>query len=140
MKQSIIGREYEFELLNRAMQSDESELIVVYGRRRVGKTFLVNQFFNNKYTFKLTGVYNKPTEVQLERFASQMELFSGSSIETPANWYKAFDVLRKYILGTQKDEKKIIFIDEMPWLDTENSYSLPIIDCFIVLPILWLQR
>lgn len=46
MKQSIIGREYEFELLNRAMQSDESELIVVYGRRRVGKTFLVNQFLS----------------------------------------------------------------------------------------------
>lgn len=121
MKQSIIGREYEFELLNRAMQSDESELIVVYGRRRVGKTFLVNQFFNNKYTFKLTGVYNKPTEVQLERFASQMELFSGNSIDTPVNWYKAFDALRKYILGAPKEDKKIIFIDEMPWLDTEGS-------------------
>lgn len=121
MKQIIIGRKYEYELLNQCMLSEESELIVVYGRRRVGKTFLVNQFFNNDYTFKLTGVFNKPTSVQLERFASQMEEYSSSACETPSDWYKAFDALKRYLKSISDKEKKVVFIDEMPWLDTEDS-------------------
>lgn len=121
MKSLIIGREYEIELLKRAMQSNESELIVVYGRRRVGKTFLINQFADNKFTFKLTGVYNRPTEVQLERFASQIELYGGDGDEVPKDWYKAFDMLRKHIMHVPSEGKKIIFIDEMPWLDTNGS-------------------
>lgn len=121
MKQIIIGRKYEFELLQQSMLSEESELIVVYGRRRVGKTFLVNQFFKNEYTFKLTGVYNKPTNVQLERFASQMEEYSGTPCDTPADWYKAFDLLKKLLKNANGTEKKVVFIDEMPWLDTEGS-------------------
>ena len=121
MKQTIVGRKYEFELLEQAMRSEESELIVVYGRRRVGKTFLVNQFFRNDYTFKLTGVYNRPTDVQLERFAVQIEEYTGNDCQTPENWYKAFDMLKQTIKQSDGTEKKVVFIDEMPWLDTDNS-------------------
>lgn len=121
MKSNIIGRKYEFDLLESAVSSNESELIIVYGRRRVGKTFLVNQFFDNKYTYKLTGVYNQPTSVQLERFASQLEEYSGNSHNVPENWYKAFDMLKQFLKESPNNEKKTIFIDEMPWLDTENS-------------------
>ena len=108
------------QLLEQCVQSKESELVVVYGRRRVGKTFLVNQFFKNKYAFKLTGVYHQPTSVQLERFATQMEEYSGDST-IPENWYKAFDMLKKHLQQTTTQGKKVVFIDEMPWLDTEES-------------------
>lgn len=120
MEQKIIGRAYEMQLLEQCVQSKESELVVVYGRRRVGKTFLVNQFFKNKYAFKLTGVYHQPTSVQLERFATQMEEYSGDST-IPENWYKAFDMLKKHLQQTTTQGKKVVFIDEMPWLDTEES-------------------
>ena len=120
MEQKIIGRAYEMQLLEQCVQSKESELVVVYGRRRVGKTFLVNQFFKNKYAFKLTGVYHQPTSVQLERFATQMEEYSGYST-IPENWYKAFDMLKKHLQQTTTQGKKVVFIDEMPWLDTEES-------------------
>lgn len=120
MEQKIIGRAYEMELLQQHVQSKESELVVVYGRRRVGKTFLVNYFFKNQYTFKLTGVYNQPTSVQLERFAAQMEEY-GDDATIPENWYKAFDKLKRLLKQTTTQGKKIVFIDEMPWLDTEGS-------------------
>lgn len=121
MKRNIIGRKYEFELLEAALASNESELIIVYGRRRVGKTFLVNQFFENQFTFKFTGVYNQPKSVQLERFASQMEEYSGQSYDAPDNWFKAFDLLKQHLKAVKTDGKKSVFIDEMPWLDTDGS-------------------
>ena len=120
MEQKIIGREYEFGLLEQALNSGESELVVVYGRRRVGKTFLVNQFFNNRFAFKLTGVYDKPESIQLERFAMQMEEY-GFPCAVPDNWFKAFDLLKSFLKQAQCDGKKVVFIDEMPWLDTDKS-------------------
>ena len=120
MEQKIIGREYEFGLLEQALNSGESELVVVYGRRRVGKTFLVNQFFNNRFAFKLTGVYDKPESIQLERFAMQMEEY-GFPCDVPDNWFKAFDLLKSFLKQAQCDGKKVVFIDEMPWLDTDKS-------------------
>lgn len=120
MEQKIIGRAYEMDLLRQHVQSNESELVVVYGRRRVGKTFLVNYFFKNQYTFKLTGVYNQPTSVQLERFAAQIEEY-GDDAAIPENWYKAFDKLKRLLRQTTTQGKKVVFIDEMPWLDTEGS-------------------
>lgn len=121
MKSNIIGRKFEFDLLESSMRSGESELIVVYGRRRVGKTYLVNQFFENEYAFKLTGVYNQQTTVQLERFASQMEEYGGNPCQVPENWFKAFDLLKSLLRQTTTEGKKVVFIDEMPWLDTEGS-------------------
>ncbi len=120
MEQEIIGRAYEMQLLEQCVQSKESELVIVYGRRRVGKTFLVNQFFNNDFTFKVTGVYHQPTSVQLERFAAQMEEYGGDAV-VPETWYKAFDMLKKHLQQKTKQGKRVVFIDEMPWLDTEES-------------------
>lgn len=129
MEKVIIGRQYEWNLLGDVMKSKESELVIVYGRRRVGKTFLVNQFFNNTYTFKHTGVYNKGTEVQLERFAASMSDYSGTDVSTPATWYKAFDMLKNYLKSVTA-ERKVVFIDEMPWLDTENSNFVSAFESF----------
>jgi len=121
MAQNLIGRKYECELLERSMSSRESELIIVYGRRRVGKTFLINQFFDNDFAFKLTGVFDKPSAVQLERFAAQIEEYSGNPVDTPQDWYKAFDVLKKLLRNLSANGKKVVFLDEMPWLDTKGS-------------------
>lgn len=121
MEQNIIGRQYEMKLLERSITSRESELIIVYGRRRVGKTYLINQYFNNDFTFKLTGVFDKQADVQLERFASQIAEYFGNTVEPPSDWYKAFDILKTMLKNLSCASKKVIFIDEMPWLDTKGS-------------------
>lgn len=120
MKNSIIGRQYECRVLGDIMKSRESELVIVYGRRRVGKTYLINQFFDNEFSFKHTGIFGKSTETQLERFASSLDEQFGCGAETPENWYKAFDLLKK-CLKALKQERKVVFIDEMPWLDTPGA-------------------
>ena len=129
MEQKLIGRQYEWELLDDVMKSNESEMVIVYGRRRVGKTYLVNRYFNNSYAFKHTGVFNKCTGTQLERFAASLEDYSGEAVVTPGNWYKAFDMLKAY-LRSVKAERKVVFIDEMPWLDTEDSDFVSALESF----------
>ena len=121
MDRDIIGRAYEFSLLENALKSSESEFIVVYGRRRVGKTYLVNQFFGNRYAFKVTGVHKKSEEIQLERFNNEIENYFGVSESVPSNWFKAFDLLRSCLQEMHSDGKKVVFIDEMPWMDTDGS-------------------
>lgn len=130
MEQTVIGRKYEFELLERSMQSAESELVIIYGRRRVGKTFLVNSFFVNSFAFKLTGVYKQPADVQLGRFAAAVEDYTGDHIDTPTDWFKAFDILKKHLKSMTTDGKKVVFIDEMPWLDTPDSDFVPAFEAF----------
>ena len=129
MEQQLVGRKYEWDLLNEVMNSSESEMVIVYGRRRVGKTFLVNKFFDNTYAFKHTGVFNKQTRTQLERFTASLEDYSGETISVPENWYKAFDMLKAY-LRTVKSDKRVVFIDEMPWLDTADSDFVSALESF----------
>ena len=83
MEQQLVGRKYEWDLLNEVMNSSESEMVIVYGRRRVGKTFLINRFFDNTYAFKHTGVFHKSTETQLERFETSLEASSGEAVSVP---------------------------------------------------------
>ena len=70
----IIGREREFAELQRCMDSNRSELVIVYGRRRVGKTFLVDSFFNEKYDFSFVGGHNLPQRTQLRNFAKALKI------------------------------------------------------------------
>ena len=129
MEPKLVGRQYEWDLLDEVMKSGESEMVIVYGRRRVGKTFLINRFFDNTYAFKHTGVFNKSTGTQLERFAASLEDYSGEAVAVPENWYKAFDMLKAY-LRTVRSEKKVVFIDEMPWLDTAGSDFVSALESF----------
>lgn len=126
---NIIGRQYEVERLQKVLESKESELVVVYGRRRVGKTFLVNEFFDNKFDFKLTGIFGEPTAVQLDRFKVELEECSGIRSKCPENWFKAFDALKAYLKDLNK-ERKVVFIDEMPWLDTLKSDFVSALESF----------
>lgn len=129
-KKKIIGRIKECERLQDCLDNDDAQLIVVYGRRRVGKTYLVNQFFENKFAFKLTGAYGQKKDVQLRNFVAELERKTGSKKEIPSDWIHAFRLLREYLEHLPKDEKQVVFFDEMPWLDSYRSGFLPAFEWF----------
>ena len=130
MKSRLIAREREREELRQCMESDESEFIIVCGRRRIGKTFLVEQFFEGHYDFKFVGGYNMRTRDQLSNFAKALKAFSGTTWPTPHNWADAFDALQTYLGTLPIDRRKIIFIDEMPWMDSRRSDFVSALEYF----------
>ena len=118
----IIARKKEIGELERLYTSNRSEFIIVYGRRRIGKTFLINNLFGDRFTFSFVGTRNQPPKVQLKRFANQLKEASGSIFAPILNsWEDAFNELRQLIDSKPRDERKIIFFDEMPWIDTPRS-------------------
>ncbi len=118
----LIGRVSECEQLNECLKSQRSEFIIIYGRRRIGKTFLVKKFFDQKFSFYFTGAHNMPYVNQLERFAASIKKYSKSKITPqPKDWYQAFDCLVEYLESLPEGQRKVIFIDEMPWIDTHKS-------------------
>ena len=86
MFKKIIGREEEIATLKRLFESNQSEFLAVYGRRRVGKTFLIREFFNNEFTFYLTGVANATTKEQLLNFDLQLHQLTGQELQYSENW------------------------------------------------------
>lgn len=126
----IIGRTKECERLQDCLDNDNAQLIIVYGRRRVGKTYLINQFFENNFAFKLTGAYKQKKDVQLANFASELSRKNKSTKEQLANWSDAFYQLRDYLDSLPRDEKQVVFFDEMPWLDTYMSGFLSAFEWF----------
>ncbi len=120
---NIIGRKEEQALFKNYLESPKAELIAVYGRRRVGKTYLIKSFFNENFDFSLTGLYDVSKAVQLSQFQKRLEDFSGSRVKRPKDWFEAFDLLANY-LDTLKKDKIIVFLDEIPWLDTPKSNFL----------------
>lgn len=117
----IIGREKEIQELRRRYESESPEFIVVYGRRRVGKTFLIRQTFNNLFDFYLTGLYKKSSRRQLENFANALIEYSGEDVDSPKDWFEAFRLLKRYLQGITHPGKKVVFLDEVPWMETRKS-------------------
>ena len=117
----IIGRHNEIDRLHKAYNSETSEFVVVYGRRRVGKTFLVRETFNNTFTFYHTGLSNSPLRKQLANWQSSLKEYGNKKrVRFPRTWLDAFDLLKE-LINSSKEEKKVIFLDEMPWMDTPRS-------------------
>ena len=125
----IIGRQKEIEVLNKAYNSSKSEFVAVYGRRRVGKTFLVRQTFSQSITFQLTGINNATSRQQLAKFYATVNKVRDENKPIPRNWFEAFQVLID-ILEEGNDAKKVIFLDELPWLDTPKSDFLIALEHF----------
>lgn len=117
---AIIGRVYEQEELERFVKSESSEFVAVYGRRRVGKTFLVREYFGNQFDFYLTGLSNANTHSQLINFHLALKQAGNEDATVPLNWLFAFDELKKHLERSER-EKKIVFLDELPWMDTPKS-------------------
>ena len=129
MNKDIVGRKKEQESLIRYMNSEESEFIAIYGRRRVGKTFLVRKLLSNQFSFYITGMDNVTMQEQLLNFTLELRKFSGKDIPVPENWLYALDALSQY-LESLPEGKKIIFMDELPWLDTPKSNFLAALEHF----------
>lgn len=128
MEKSIIGRKNEVERLKKYIASDRSEFIAIYGRRRVGKTYLVKELLEGHFTFRMTGKENARTADQLMIFSYAMTDFFGQDI-VPKDWAEAFRLLSKAI-ESQRNGVKIIFIDELPWLDTPKSKFISALEHF----------
>ena len=100
MIDKLIGRERELEELKWAMESHRSEFVTLYGRRRVGKTFLVRRFFNDSYCFHYVGAHRQTKQVQLKNFREALIRYSGNSEMPQAeNWHEAFLQLESYLEG-----------------------------------------
>ncbi len=123
---TFIGRTAEKEILKDALRSKEAEMVAVMGRRRVGKTFLINTFYQKEIAFSVTGIQDGALDDQLERFAKKLMEYSETKIKLPAptTWFHAFDMLQQYLESLPQDKKRVIFIDELPWLATHKSKFL----------------
>lgn len=130
IRKKLIGRVEECERLKDCMNETSAQLLVVYGRRRVGKTFLINEFFENKFAFKITGAYNQNKTFQLRNFMSELIRKSGKTWEFPKDWIQAFEYLREYLESRPLSDKQVVFLDEMPWLDTHKSGFLAAFEWF----------
>lgn len=130
MENKIIGRIKQCEQLQDCLEEESAQLIVVYGRRRVGKTFLINNFFKNKFAFKLTGAYKQNKNIQLRNFQAEYKRKTNKEIKCPKDWTEAFQLLRSYLEQLPENKKQVIFFDEMPWLDTYRSNFLPAFEWF----------
>jgi len=130
----MTGRKEEQRLLRELAQSGESEFVVIYGRRRVGKTFLVRETFRNELFFCYTGIANRKAAQQRGEFAKALREYDrtpdNDKTFIPDNWFDAFDALRVLITKAGTNERLIIFIDEMPWMDNKKSDFVPAFEHF----------
>ena len=134
-KPTIAGRQDETAILNKALTSGEAEFIAIYGRRRVGKTFLIKAFFHDHLCFEMVGIFSANLKEQLSNFARSLGKASGTGIipQTPASWLEAFAHLEIWLESPamkEKRGKKVVFFDELPWLNTPRSGFLPALENF----------
>jgi AAA+ ATPase superfamily predicted ATPase len=128
-KNKLVGRLAEKKLLNKLFNSKNAEFLAMYGRRRVGKTFLVREFFKNKgIYFEITGSFNAKKEEQLQNFHIEYCALFNTNAKTPKNWAEAFQRLKKKILKIKETQKIIVFLDELPWLADSKSDFLAALD------------
>lgn len=135
MKQNIIGRKSEIQELEQFYNSQRAEFIVVYGRRRVGKTFLVRELFGELFAFYHTGL--SPAEIspkalkaqQLQAFHTSLVRYGDYHSDIPSNWIEAFDRLTQ-LLEKKEERRLVVFIDELPWMDNEKSGFITALEHF----------
>lgn len=128
----LVGRDSEIEILKQALKTSEAELIAIYGRRRVGKTFLIRQVYADRLLFDFSGMHNSPVQQQLENFSHTLTALSKTKIPlaVPSKWIQAFEVLKTYLTPLIRKQKSVIFFDELPWIDSRKSGFLPAFEHF----------
>lgn len=116
--EKMVGRAAEVTELQRCYHSEKSEFVIIYGRRRIGKTFLVNRVYGNNFAFYFTGMHNVSDERQLKRFAEALQTYGKSPfLPTLHDWFEAFAALKTMLSQLPLQRRKVIFFDEMPWID-----------------------
>lgn len=124
----IIGRDEEIKVLKDALQDESSHFIAVYGRRRIGKTFLVRESYGYRFTFQHAGLYKGTFQEQLEAFENSIK-DAGGTANKRKNWLEAFEDL-KDLIRSSSEKKKVIFLDELSWMDTPNSDLIKALENF----------
>ncbi|MDD7270695.1 MAG: ATP-binding protein [Spirochaetales bacterium] len=123
----MIGRKKEIALLKRLYESNKAQFVAVYGRCRVGKTYLINDVFGEKITFRHAGLSpiesgdESPLKKQLKHFYNSLLLHGMPRSKCPENWMDAFLMLELFLQNKDDGSRQLIFIDELPWLDTPKS-------------------
>lgn len=129
----LTGREEECSTLSTMMASGRPEFLALYGRRRVGKTFLVREFFKTQPVvfFNVTGSKNGTLKEQIAHFLKQVgtTFFGGVTPKSANNWDAAFEILTT-AMSTRPDATIVLFFDELPWMDTRKSRLLPMLDYY----------
>lgn len=127
--QSLIGREEEVQVLDRLYHSENAEFLAIYGRRRVGKTFLITQYFKDRgIFFEITGSPNATTKEQLLNFHEEFYSLFGGEKTAPDSWSEAFGRLQVAIKKLPASQKIVLFFDELPWLAPAKSRFLQALD------------
>jgi len=133
-KLKITGRENEIAIFRQIEQAKTAHFVAVYGRRRVGKTFLVRQYFSNSKAVYLetTGVKDAPLATQLGKFSAELSrvFFDGIPIQIPVSWDEAFDLVNKQLQTISPRKKVVMFLDELPWLASKKSKLIQALDYY----------
>ena len=132
MSKIIIGRETEQRIIAETAATANADMLAVTGRRRVGKTYLIKTFFENQLHFEFSGILNADNEQHLQSFAIALAKYNGNKTvkQVPENWMAAFHQLTIYLDKQKKTKKIVVFIDELPWLDSHKSGFLAAFDWF----------
>lgn len=123
------GRKKEIQQLDRIVSATKSHFVAVYGRRRIGKTFLIREYFQQQFCFYHTGIANVSMKTQLSSFHRSLLSYSNEVIEELQSWFDGFEHLKK-VISSSKEKKKVVFIDELPWMDTPRSNFLAALEHF----------
>ncbi|MBQ7487465.1 MAG: ATP-binding protein, partial [Clostridia bacterium] len=135
MTVKMVGREEEQASIQDCMHSGRPEFVAVYGRRRVGKTYLIREFFQGRFSFYATGVPRTNTRQQLRCFKEALVEYGDDVKTIPKDWVEAFIRLRKVlslpsVLRDAETGRRVIFLDELPWMDTAKSDFRSVLDFF----------
>lgn len=132
----MVGRKKEVKELNRLYERKQAELIAIYGRRRVGKTYLVDETFAGRITFRHAGL--SPADenskgllkLQLNHFYNSLKLHGMEKCDKPSNWLDAFLLLEQFLQSRDDGSRQVVFLDELPWLDTPKSGFIRAFEAF----------
>ena len=131
MIEKVIGRDDEKQIMLDILHSENAELLAIYGRRRVGKTFLIRNIFEDQIIFEFSGIHDANTKIQLENFSLALSAVSGSlPLAIPANWLNGFKMLTEYLTPLLKKKRQVIFFDEFPWIHSPRSGFLQAFENF----------
>ena len=125
----MIGRSEEIKAIRKAYDSDHSEFVAVYGRRRVGKTFLINEIFNYHFAFHTAGIESGSRSMQLSAFREALKRHGHSKCPRLTSWISAFAELEN-LIEAMPAGRKVVFLDELPWFDTPCSGFLKAFELF----------
>ena len=129
----FIGRQRELAILQQVHDSKRPELVAIYGRRRVGKTFLIQKFFSDKTLFiEIVGARKAKAAEQLFNFVRVMEKIfpEDPPTELPKSWSLAFELLHNKIEKAPIKTRIVLFFDELPWLASTKSTFLSVLEYY----------